>query len=87
MTLAAPNSNYHPREYDAFIGALKKIGHPAVEFLVDALKSDNKGLKFLAVQALVTIKDDEATEPLIATLMSLLNEPDDRQFAGIQLEN
>jgi HEAT repeat protein len=47
---------------------LAKIGKPAVEKLIAALKDDDWGVRRMAVNALGKIKDRRAVEPLIDTL-------------------
>ena len=50
------------------ITALKKIGTPAVEPLIAALKSKDKEIKGYAASILGGIKDNRAIEPLIDLL-------------------
>jgi len=45
-----------------------KIGSPAVEFLITALKNDDSSVREMAVQTLGKLKDVRAVESLIATL-------------------
>ena len=51
-----------------YVIALEKVGEPAVEYLIQALKDDDKWVRFLAVDALGHIGDGCCVEPLIGML-------------------
>lgn len=50
------------------VEALGKIGEPAVERLIQALKDDEEGVRWSAAEALQNIPDKRAVEPLIHSL-------------------
>lgn len=61
-------SNWAYYVQESMTKALVKIGAPAIDPLIAALKDTNIGVRWAAVDALGEIKDSRAVEPLIATL-------------------
>ena len=53
---------------DSTIESLVKIGEPAVEPLINALKDKDSFVRWKATGALVKIGDERAVEPLINAL-------------------
>lgn len=47
---------------------LEKFGQPATEFLIKALKDDDRWVRYLAADALANIGATQSVEPLIALL-------------------
>mgnify|MGYP003881496055 CR=1 FL=1 len=59
--------------------ALVKIGKPAVEPLITALKDENRYVQTMAAEALGKIGDQRAVEPLITALKDVLKDEDDSE--------
>jgi HEAT repeat protein len=71
------NNKASPERWQSVI-ALESMGKPAVEYLVHALKDDNKWVRFTAADALGNIGDPRSVDHLIG----MLNDEDqDVRFA------
>ncbi len=76
VTALANNGN--AERFKAVI-ELEKFGKPATEFLIKALKDDDRWVRYLAADALANIGATQSVEPLL----TLLKDPDqDVRFAA-----
>ncbi len=77
-SVAALTNKENIDRYKAVI-ELEKFGQPATEFLIAALKDNDRWVRYLAADALANIGSSQSIDPLIA----LLKDPDqDVRFAA-----
>ena len=77
-SVAALENKGNAERFKAVI-ELEKYGKPATDFLIKALKDDDRWVRYLAADALANIGATQSVDPLI----SLLKDPDqDVRFAA-----